>query len=157
MEIIKADMSYFEAVNRITHDTINAVYPHYYPDGAVRFFLDYHNKDSIIKDIEAGKVFILLDDGVPAGTVTINNNDIGRFFVLPEYQGRGFGSKLLHFAEKLVFSEYNEAVLSSSFPAKQIYLNKGYVTTDYHILDAFGDHLCFDNMKKKKEDFEREA
>ena len=61
MEIIKADISFFEAVKRITHDTINAVYPHYYPDGAVKFFIDYHNKESIIKDIEAGKVFILLE------------------------------------------------------------------------------------------------
>lgn len=157
MEIIKADMSYFESVKQITHDTINAVYPHYYPAGAVRFFLDYHSSENITKDIEEGKVYLLMNDGIPAGTVSINGNDIGRLFVLPEFQGRGFGSELLRFAEKLVFSEYDEAVLSSSFPAKQIYLNKGYIPADYHILDAFGDHLCFDNMKKKKEDFEREA
>ena len=65
-----------------------------------------------------------------------------------------FGGKLLRFAEEKVFAEYDEAFLDSSLPAKQIYLKKGYIPQDYHIIDAFGDHLCFDSMLKKKEDLE---
>lgn len=155
MDIIKADTSMAETVRNIVRTTINAVYPHYYPAGAVRFFLEHHSDEKIIGDIKAGKVWLLLtDEDVPAGTVTVDGNDIGRLFVLPEYQGKGFGGKLLRFAEEKVFAGYDEAVLDSSLPAKQIYLKKGYIPQDYHIIDTFGDHLCFDSMLKKKEDLE---
>ena len=155
MDIIKADTSMAEAVRNIVRTTINAIYPHYYPAGAVRFFLEHHSDEKIISDIRAGKVWLLLtDEDVPAGTVTVDGNDIGRLFVLPGYQGKGFGGKLLRFAEEKVFAEYDEAVLDSSLPAKQIYLKKGYIPQDYHIIDAFGDQLCFDSMLKKKEDLE---
>jgi len=155
MDIIKADTSMAEAVRNIVRTTINAIYPHYYPAGAVRFFLEHHSDEEIISDIRAGKVWLLFtDEDVPAGTVTVDGNDIGRLFVLTGYQGKGFGGKLLRFAEEKVFAEYDEAVLDSSLPAKQIYLKRGYIPQDYHIIDVFGDHLCFDSMLKKKEDLE---
>ena len=151
MPIIKAEPSMAEAVKNIVRTTINAVYPHYYPAGAVWFFLEHHSDEKIISDICAGKVYVLMtDEGVSAGTVTVNGDDIGRLFVLPEYQGRGFGSELLRFAEDIVFSVYNEAVLDSSLPAKPIYLKKGYAFSGYHIIEAYGDKLCFDSMVKKK-------
>lgn len=153
MPVIKADPSMADAVKNIVRTTINAVYPHYYPAGAVRFFLEHHSDESIRNDLAAGKVYVLLtDEGVSAGTVTVNGNDIGRLFVLPEYQGRGFGSELLRFAEDIIFSQYTEAVLDSSLPAKLIYLKKGYTAQKYNIIDAFGDHLCFDFMTKRKEE-----
>lgn len=151
MTIIKADISMFEAVKNITCTTINAVYPHYYPAGAVRFFLEHHSDEHILSDISDGSVYLLLDDdGSPAGTVTVKGNDIGRLFVLPEYQGRGFGGALLRFAEEAVPAEYDEIVLDSSLPAKAIYMKKGYVTTNYSTVEACGDYLCFDSMSKKR-------
>ena len=151
MAVIRADITMAETVKNIVYTTINAVYPHYYPAGAVRFFLEHHSEEHIISDIRAGKVYLLLDDdGIPAGTVTLNGNDIGRLFVLPEYQGRGFGSELLRFAEKNIPAEYDEIVLDSSFPAKAIYLRKGYTITKFSTVEAYGDYLCFDSMSKKR-------
>ena len=147
----RAERSMAEAVKNIVYTTINAVYPHYYPEGAVRFFLEHHGEESILRDISAGKVYILSDEsGLPAGTVTINGNDIGRLFVLPAYQGKGLGGELLRFAEEAVFAKYDEAVLDSSLPAKGIYLKKGYVPVKYTTLEANGDWLCFDTMVKKR-------
>ncbi|MBQ9893763.1 MAG: GNAT family N-acetyltransferase [Ruminococcus sp.] len=151
MKIIPATINDLSAIKKITHDTIKAVYPAYYPKGAVDFFLEHHCDANIRNDISEGIVYLLFDDAeTAAGTVTVRHNDIGRLFVLPEYQGRGYGSKLLSFAEKLIAENYEEAVLDSSFPAKGIYLKKGYIFTEYNKIETHnGDFLCFDSMAKK--------
>ena len=47
MSIIRADISDIETVKYITTETINSIYPHYYPEGAVDFFLGHHNDKNI--------------------------------------------------------------------------------------------------------------
>ena len=86
MEIIQATTEHFRDVRRITRETITAIYPRYYPAGAVQFFLDHHSDERIQADIASGKVYLLCADGVAAGTVTVSGNEILRLFVLPEYQ-----------------------------------------------------------------------
>ena len=71
MEIIKAQSDDLETVRDITRTTINAIYPRYYPTGAVQFFLAHHSDEHIMADISDGKVFLLYVEEKPAGTVTI--------------------------------------------------------------------------------------
>lgn len=151
MDIRKADISELGLVKNIAHRTIKAVYPHYYPLGAVGFFLAHHSDEHIRKDIEEENVFLLIDDeGNAVGTVTVNGCEINRLFVLPEYQGNGFGSRLISFAEEIATQKYGFAELSSSLPAKEIYLKKGYKEVEFHkILTENGDYLCYDYMKKE--------
>lgn len=151
MEIRKADISELQLVKDIAHRTIKAVYPHYYPAGAVDFFLAHHSDGHIRKDIEDGNVYLLIDDnGSAAGTVTVNGCEINRLFVLPEFQGKGFGGRLIAFAEELISESCSEAELSASFPAKAIYMKKGYNAVEFHsILTENGDYLCYDYMKKE--------
>lgn len=150
MEIRQAVSSDFETVKYITRTTILTVYPHYYPAGAVAFFLAHHSDTAIRKDIADNRVFMLISDSEESvGTVTISGNDIGRLFVLPEQQGSGYGRELLAFAEKTIAMKYAEAVLSASFSARAMYLRHGYKTTDYQVIETEnGDFLCYDNMKK---------
>ena len=61
MEIIKAEIGTFDIIKRITQDTINQVYPHYYPAGVVTFFQEHHNDSNILTDIGQGKVFVVQD------------------------------------------------------------------------------------------------
>ena len=103
MEIIQATTEHFRDVRRITRETITAIYPRYYPAGAVQFFLDHHSDERIQVDIASGKVYLLCADGVAAGTVTVSGNEILRLFVLPEHQRRGYGKALLDFAENFCF------------------------------------------------------
>jgi len=151
MEIRKAEAAETALIKELTHRTISAVYPHYYPEGAVRFFLEHHSEERIMRDINAGEVYLLTDDsGQPAGTVTVNGNEINRLFVLPEFQGKGLGGKLIAFAEKLIEENYSKAELSASFPAKAIYLKKGYRAVEFHSIPTEnGDYLCYDYMKKE--------
>ena len=126
------------------------MYPKYYPQGAVDFFSAHHSDERITSDIAGGFVYLLEDDGTAVGTVTIETNHINRLFVLPTYQHRGYGRYLMDFAENKVFEQYDSVELDASFPAKRIYLKRGYVDMEYHVIDTEnGDHLCYDVMKKE--------
>ena len=139
----------FETVKDITQTTIKLVYPKYYPEGAVQFFCNHHADDRILNDIVAGKVYLFEADDVCVGTVTISNNEICRLFVLPEYQHKGYGRLLIDYAEKMISKTNKTVVLDASFPAKKIYIKRGYEPTEYNMIETEnGDYLCFDVMEE---------
>lgn len=140
-----------DIVTELVGETIEAVYPKYYPAGAVDFFLAHHKPEKILADVKAGKVYVLEEDGVIVGTVTIDGNGIARLFVEPSRQGRGLGRQLMDFAENKIF-EYSETVrIDSSLPAKSIYIKRGYREKEYcKILTDNGDFLCYDVMELVK-------
>ena len=139
----------FESVKRITQTTIKAVYPKYYPAGAVQFFCDHHSDEKILEDIKANRVYLIENEENEVGTVTICGNEINRLFVLTKYQHMGYGRALMDFAEKMISKETDTVVLDASLPAKKIYLLRGYKETAYNMIKTDnGDYLCFDNMEK---------
>ena len=58
MGIRLAAISDLDIVIKITNETISEIYPHYYPDGAVNFFVNHHNHANIISDIINNSVFL---------------------------------------------------------------------------------------------------
>lgn len=151
MSIKLAQQSDSGIVKVITHTTIKEIYPHYYSNGAVAFFLNHHSDESIASDISNDCVFLCCDSEQNAvGTVTIKKNEICRLFVLPQYQGNGYGKELLEFAETEIAKHYNEIILDASLSAKSIYLKRGFRETEYHtIMTEHNDYLCYDIMKKQ--------
>jgi GNAT superfamily N-acetyltransferase len=138
-----------DTIKNITYETIQTIYPHYYPRGAVDFFVQYHSYENIVTDIESDKVFVLEKDKTAVGTVTINGIEICRLFVLPHYQRKGYGKALLEFSEKYISKKSKKIRLDSSLPAKEIYLNRGYKEIESHsIVTPNGDYLCYDVMEK---------
>lgn len=139
-----------QIVHDITVRTIKEIYPHYYPNGTVNFFIEHHHEDFIAQDIEDGIVYICCDkNGEAVGTITIKSNEICRLFVLPIFQLKGYGREMLDFAEKTIFSKYVEIVLDSSLPAKAVYLKRGFtITASNCIATQNGDFLCYDVMIK---------
>lgn len=152
MCIEKAALSDAETVYKITKTAIEHTYPHYYAKGAVAFFLEHHSKGHIASDIQSGTVFLCYDSQRNAvGTVTLKGNEICRLFVLPPYQNKGFGRRLLDYAEMVIFREYDSVALAASLPAKRIYRKRGYQETESHIIQAkYGDFLCYDVMQKHR-------
>ncbi|MBE6858266.1 MAG: GNAT family N-acetyltransferase [Ruminococcus sp.] len=148
--ITPAKNSDIGTVRNITHNTIREIYVHYYPKGAVEFFLAHHNDAAICRDIAENCVYLCCNsENVPVGTVTLNGNEINRLFVLPQYQGLGFGSELMKFAESYIFQKYDTISLSASLSAKSIYLKYGYTPVEFHTIKcADGDFLCYDIMTK---------
>ena len=79
MSIRKAVLSDFDIVKMIAETTISEIYPHYYPEGAVEYFLSHHSEQNIVSDIERNRVFICLDpEQKVVGTVTVRDNEICR-------------------------------------------------------------------------------
>lgn len=153
MKIIKAEIKHCSDVLNITHTTIKSIYPHYYPEGAVNFFLDHHNENNILTDIKSGYVYMLIDKQKIIGTVTLKENELNRLFVLPEFQGMGFGRMLLEFSEDTIFKEHTEIIISASLPAKKLYLKRNYIETGYNMIATQnGDFLCYDKMTKYKKE-----
>ena len=150
MSIRQAQKSDFSIVKEITQTTIQTIYPNYYPPGAVAFFLQHHNDKKIAEDIANGIVFLCCDkDNRITGTVTIRDNEIARLFVLPVYQGKGYGKELLEFAEAEISKQYHEIIIDASLSAKAIYLKRGYQETEYHTIQTENnDYLCYDVMRK---------
>ncbi|MCR5615680.1 MAG: GNAT family N-acetyltransferase [Saccharofermentans sp.] len=150
MKIVTANINDFDDVRWITETTITAVYPHYYPEGAVEFFCRHHSDDKIKADIDAGCVYLLEDEGRIVGTVTVSGNHINRLFVLPECQHKGYGRYMMDFAEEKIAKDHKTIELDASFPAKRIYLKRGYKETEYHSIETGnGDKLCYDVMVKE--------
>ena len=151
MSIKQAVSSDLSTIKRISAITISEIYPHYYPKGAVDFFLAHHSEDNLMKDIERNRVFLCLDEyRNTVGTVTIKKNEICRLFVLPSCQGIGYGTEMLDFAEQAIFAQYSKVVLDASLPAKTIYLKRGYKEIEFNSI-AVGNQefLCYDVKEKR--------
>lgn len=145
-----AKISDLERVLQITHDTISEVYSHYYAEGVVEFFLGHHSREHILSDIEDGMVWLLEEKGSGIGTVTIKGNVINRLFVLPGYQSRGYGSRLMDFAEDNIAEQFTHVHIDSSLAAKEMYLRRGYrEKKTCRILADNGDILIYDEMEKR--------
>ena len=152
MEIRRAEQNDLIKIHALVIDTIQHIYPRYYPQGAVYSFLDHHREPEISADIESKNAYVLEVDGTLVGTVTIKENMIKRLFLLPGYQGKGYGGELLEYAEKLILNNYETIRLETSLPAKLFYLKYGYkeVASDFMVV-ANGDILFWDVMEKNSE------
>lgn len=139
-----------EYVLRITRKTISDIYPHYYPQGVVDFFLQHHSRGNVLSDIEKEMVWLLEEGGNIRGTVTIKENAVNRLFVLPEYQSHGYGSRLMDFAEDKIAEKHSHVHIDSSLAAKEMYLKRGYREKKTCRIQADnGDILIYDEMEKR--------
>ena len=152
IEYRKATIDEADRVCYIVQQTISAVYPDYYTQAVVDFFGRLHSIDHIIKDIEQGRIGVLIKNGEIIGTGSHTDNHITRVYVLPEFQGQGFGGMIMDELEKEIFASYNYCELDASLPACIFYENRGYKTVK-HIKYDIGDgaFMIYEIMRKKYE------
>ncbi|MBN1695325.1 GNAT family N-acetyltransferase [candidate division WOR-3 bacterium] len=111
----------------IVHTTIKKAYTGVYPDEAIEYFLNLHSKENIEKDIPNGCTFMLELDGKIIASGSIVESEIKRVFVLPRYQGKGYGRKIMARIEKAALRNGIRRVeLCASLPSKDFYLALGY-------------------------------
>jgi GNAT superfamily N-acetyltransferase len=113
VNIKRAGLGDLEVVKYIVHATIKEVYPHYYPRGVVSFFLNHHSENNIQKAIETEIVLLLNVGGTIVGTGSVHKNEINRVFVLPKFQGLGYGTKLLEELENIIEKDYFRFFITS--------------------------------------------
>lgn len=128
MEYICAGLEDIDEIYELVQDTIQSIYPKYYPKEVVDFFCAHHSRDNILKDIESGVVGIMMDNEKMVGTGCYQENHITRVYVLPEFQGRGYGSYIMQQLEDTIAVEYDKVYLDASLPASHLYEKRGYQT-----------------------------
>ena len=83
-------------------------------------------KQYIKKEMECGKKFYILIEGVPKGIVSVKDNLIENLYVLPKEQRKGYGTKLLQYAENLCNGIPTLWILDNNVIAKKLYEKMGY-------------------------------
>ncbi|WP_265443827.1 GNAT family N-acetyltransferase [Acetivibrio straminisolvens] len=150
MKIIRAAFKDVKKIHNVVQTTIKKVYPKYYPEGVVDFFLEFYSMENIKKAIDEEFFLVIECDGEIVGTGAIYEGEIKRMFVLPEFQGRGYGSLLLDVLERKVeYDGYTLGMLSSSLPAYTFYERNGYIPLVFEQIETQnGNVLCFHRMSK---------
>ena len=83
------------------------------------------------------------------GTGSIEECKINRLFVLPKFQGKGYGKYIMNELEKIIFVNYLEVFVDASLPAYEMYVHRGYIPVEYHRIKTKNNHfLCYHVMKK---------
>lgn len=135
----------------IVQGTKAVIYPHYYTKPVVEFFGRLHSIDHITGDIEDGLINVLISDGIIVGTGSQKDSHITRVYVLPEYEGRGFGSEIMEHLEKEIFAEYAFCELDASLPAAIFYEHRGYRTITHKKYDiGNGEAMIYEIMRKER-------
>ena len=135
----------------IAEETIKDSYPKYYPSGAVAFFLNLHNELNIASVKNQERIYLVCQKETVIGTISVRANEICRFFILPEYQKKGYGSCAMDLIEEELFQTYQSIQVAASFPAESMYLKRGYQIVSYETIETEnGDVLCYHTMEKKR-------
>lgn len=150
MEYKKATLQESESIYEMVQTTIKTVYPKYYPKEVVDFFCEHHSLENILRDIENGVVGVLIDNDRMVGTGCYQDNHITRVYVLPEFQGRGYGTFIMEQLEDIIAVEYDKVFLDASLPACHLYEKRGYQTIRHDRWDVDnGVVLVYEIMEKE--------
>ena len=150
MKYIKADEQLNSEIYNLVQQTIKEIYPKYYPKDVVVFFCELHSLENIRKDIENENVYVLYDNDVLVGTGCFSDNHITRVYVLPDHQGRGYGTYIIKQLENDIKKKYDTVVLDASLPAVMLYEHLGYKTVNHNNYPVKNDVvLIYEIMEKK--------
>lgn len=131
MKYIKATENDIEQITALVQETIKTIYPKYYPKEVVDAFSQLHCPENIRKDVEDGRVGVLIIDNEIVGTGCYKENHITRVYVKPSVQKRGYGSYIMECLEKQIGLQYDTVNLDASLPACCLYEKRGYKTVKH--------------------------
>ena len=96
-------------------------------------FIEKHNVKRqamyLSSEMQKGKSIFMLIDEKPVGIVSVKDNLIENLYVLPNEQGKGYGSELLRFALCRCSGIPCLWVLDNNSVAIEFYLRRGFVFT----------------------------
>ena len=139
-----------EQIYALVQETIQSVYPKYYLPEIVEMFSEYHCKEHVLQDISSRNTYILLQGDTIVGTGTIQENHITRVYVLPRFQGKGYGTYIMNQLEELISKNYDTIDIDASLPACRLYQRLGYATVDHGIWECKNGVIqVYEIMKKQ--------
>lgn len=128
MEYTKATIDDMEEFYDLVQNTIQEVYPKYYPEEVVRFFSQQHCWENLERDLEEERIYILQDGECVIGAGSFEGNHITRVFVRKDYQRHGVGNLIMQRLEDVIAREYESVRLEATLPAVIMFEKRGYRT-----------------------------
>lgn len=89
MERVLADSSHISTIHNIISHTIQKVYPLYYPQDVVNFFLSHHSLENLAANFKDKKSWVFSHKNTPIATGATEGNHITGVFVLPPFSRAG--------------------------------------------------------------------
>lgn len=150
MRYVIATGDHAEDIHNVLQATIRMVYPKYYPREVVDFFCELHSLEHVREGIGSGHMGVMLDeDGRVVGTGCYDGNHITGVYVLPECQGKGYGSFIIDQLEAAIAAGHDAVCLDASLPAACLYEHRGYKTVGHGVIDLDnGVKLVYEKMEK---------
>jgi len=150
MDFQLANKNNLEQVYELVQETIQVVYPRYYLPEIVDMFREYHSREHVLQDITARNTYILWVGDTIVGTGTIQENHITRVYVLPRFQGKGYGTYIMKQLEERIRKNYDTIDIDASLPACRLYQRLGYTTVDHGIWECKNGVIqVYEIMKKE--------
>lgn len=149
--IKKARLDQTDKINEIVSKTIKEIYPKYYLNEIVDFFLELHNYNNINNDILKGNTYVIGCEATILGTGTMNQNAISRVYITPNNQHKGIGTKLMDYLEKEIIKNYSYVNIDASLPAAEFYRKRGYEFLRQAEHSVANDKLLSYSIMRKRE------
>lgn len=127
-------------------------------DMGLNYTATYQNDEETRSRMAEGRTLMVEINSSPVGTITMREENkisqrrsayLGQFGFLPEFKGRGLGTRVMDYMEELAKSEGYECVqLDTAKPAEHLvkmYLKRGYkIVGDTHFTDKTYDSWIFE-------------
>lgn len=150
MPFRKAEIEDFDVIKKIVIDTINEIFPLFYPKNIVAYYLDL-NTDEILKEqINLGNFYLYIVDEEAIAAASINVNHIEKFYVLRKYQNKGYGNKFMDYLESQVSKNYDSVTSIVTSSSYGMHDRRGYkIIENKKIRLKTGEILAFQLAKKE--------
>lgn len=101
-----------------------------YSKKAIQCLYDAYSCEKLLKDSKKMNIFVAFEKSKLLGTISLVGDRISRMFVLPEFQGKKIGSKLIRHVERFAKREGKIILrVRSSLTAYGFYQKMGYQKT----------------------------
>ncbi len=124
----KAAECHAAQIAALVQQTAREIYPQYYLPEITDAFCSLHDESAVLQDIRRNTVYGLWLGDRLIGTGTARQDHITRVYVLPAFQGRGYGSLIMERLEREAARRYASVQLEASLPACLMYEHRGYRT-----------------------------
>ena len=129
MKIRKATKRDVNKISRLILNTLNKINSKEYKEKQLKIEKESHKVKELKKEIKEKIFFVLIDDEKIIGTIQLDLKEkaIDRLYLNPKYFGKGFGKKLLVYAEDYAKKKkINKIKLYPTDYALKFYKKSGY-------------------------------
>jgi GNAT superfamily N-acetyltransferase len=151
MRIISAKKREVSEISVCRRESIENVNSNCYSPAALKELIDDQIPEKVLEEFLSCEIYSLKKKGKIIGSVSFDKNKIDGLYICSNYVGRGYGQKLLKFAERKIKRKgYWEVFLYSTLNSEKFYLNQGYLPGEI-LIGLSKEPLPFIEMAKKLE------